>query len=145
MWTIFLKFQARNDFGARSESPVQDGTFFAFGFIRNVLRPQEDAQGLMASRDRYESSVGNHVSPCQSNQVKEHPKMRNRRHTLLWMKDLIEHMSRCHDQLEWASDGDTQTFLADAMIGDLNECQKLCEQLRTVERRQGRAHALAAT
>jgi len=61
------------------------------------------------------------------------------------MKDLIEHMSRCQDQLEWASDGDTQTFLADAMIGDLNECQKLCEQLRTVERRQGRAHALAAT
>ena len=75
--------------------------------------------------------VGNHVSPCHSTQVKEHPKMRNRRHTLLWMKDLIEHMSRCHDQLEWASDGDTQSFLADAMIGDLNECQKLCEQLRS--------------
>jgi hypothetical protein len=57
--------------------------------------------------------------------------MRNRRHTLLWMKDLIEHMSRCHDQLQWTSDGATQTFLTDAMLGDLDQCQKLCEQLRT--------------
>ncbi len=70
---------------------------------------------------------------------------RNRRHTLLWMKDLIEHMSRCHDQLQWASDGDTQVFLADALIGDLNECQKLCEQLRSPQSRQPRSHSLAAT
>src|SRR5262249_39478212 len=85
------------------------------------------------------------VLTCESNRVKEHPTMRNRRHTLLWMKDLIEHMSRCHDQLQWASDGDTQRFLADAMIGDLHECQKLCEQLRIVSNRSGRAHALATT
>jgi hypothetical protein len=71
--------------------------------------------------------------------------MSNRRHTLLWMKDLIEHLSRCHDQLEWAKDGATQEFLADAMLGDLNECQKLCEQLRTVERQHGRSRAVAAT
>ena len=63
--------------------------------------------------------------------------MRNRRNTLLWMKDLIEHMSRCHDQLQWASDGETQTFLADALLGDLNECQKLCEQLRRVRSMSG--------
>ena len=24
------------------------------------------------------------------------------------MKDLIDHMSRCHDQLQWAGDGATQ-------------------------------------
>jgi hypothetical protein len=56
--------------------------------------------------------------------------MRNRRYTLLWMKDLIEHMSRCHDQLQWAHDRATQTFLAEALLGDLSECQRLCEQLR---------------
>jgi hypothetical protein len=56
--------------------------------------------------------------------------MRTRSNTLLWMKDLIEHMSQCHDQLQWASDGSTRLFLADALLGDLNECQKLCEQLR---------------
>ena len=57
--------------------------------------------------------------------------MRNRRHMLLWMKDLIDHMARCHDQLEWASDGSTQLFLTESMLGDLVECQRLCEQLRS--------------
>jgi hypothetical protein len=71
--------------------------------------------------------------------------MRNRRYTLLWMKDLIEHMSRCHDQLEITSDGETQSFLADALIGDLNECQKLCEQLRAAQIRPSRSPALASS
>jgi hypothetical protein len=47
------------------------------------------------------------------------------------MKDLLDHMSRCHDQLEWTKDGATQLFLAEAMLGDLVECQRLCEQLRS--------------
>ncbi len=55
--------------------------------------------------------------------------MRDRQNTLLWMKDLIEHMSQCHEQLRWASDGRTESFLAETMIGDLAECRKLCEQL----------------
>jgi len=61
------------------------------------------------------------------------------------MKDLIEHMSRCHDQLEWASDGETQTFLADALLGDLSECRKLCEQLRTGQVHERRARSLITT
>ena len=69
--------------------------------------------------------------------------MRNRRHTLLWMKDLIEHLSQCHDQLQWANDGDTQSFLTEAMLGDLNECQKLCEQLRAAGDSRGGAGRLA--
>lgn len=56
--------------------------------------------------------------------------MRNRRHTLLWMKDLLEHMSQCHDQLQWASDGQTESFLTESLLGDLVECQKLCVTLR---------------
>jgi hypothetical protein len=71
--------------------------------------------------------------------------MRNRRHTLLWMKDLIEHMSRCHDQLQWASDGTTQMFLTDSLLGDLNECQKLCEQLRPPPATQGVVRTLVAS
>lgn len=70
---------------------------------------------------------------------------RNRHNTLLWMKDLLEHMSRCHDQLQWASDGDTESFLADAMIGDLNECHKLCEQLRAGQPHERRARSLVTT
>jgi hypothetical protein len=61
------------------------------------------------------------------------------------MKDLLEHMSQCHDQLQWANDGETQSFLADALIGDLNECQMLCEQLRSGSAHEHRACGLVAT
>ena len=41
--------------------------------------------------------------------------MRDRHTTLLWMKDLIEHMNRCHDQLQWAGNGgSTETFSTDS-------------------------------
>jgi hypothetical protein len=56
--------------------------------------------------------------------------MRNRRSTMLWMKDLIEHMNRCHEQLQWA-DGRTQSFLTESLMTDLMECQRLCEELRS--------------
>ena len=67
--------------------------------------------------------------------------MRNRRSTMLWMKDLIEHMNRCHEQLQWA-DSRTQSFLADSLLTDLVECQRLCEELRTSTRKE---RPLAAT
>jgi hypothetical protein len=49
---------------------------------------------------------------------------------MLWMKDLIEHMNRCHEQLQWA-DHRTQKFLTESMLTDLMECQRLCEELRS--------------
>ena len=58
--------------------------------------------------------------------------MRERQTTLLWMKDLIEHMNRCHDQLLWAGDGGpAESFLTEALLVDLTECRRLCEQLRS--------------
>jgi hypothetical protein len=56
--------------------------------------------------------------------------MRNRHEKLLWMKDLLEHMNRCHEQLEWASDGPTTAFLTESLMVDLTECRRLCEELR---------------
>jgi hypothetical protein len=67
--------------------------------------------------------------------------MRDQRTTILWMKDLIDHLARCHEQLEGAGDGSSVQFLAEAMLVDLSECRRLCEHLR---RRQHR-EALCAT
>jgi hypothetical protein len=57
--------------------------------------------------------------------------MRNRHKTLIWMKDLIDHMNRCHDQLQWAEDGRMTSFLTDSMLVDLSECRRLCEELQS--------------
>lgn len=56
--------------------------------------------------------------------------MSDRRTTLLWMKDLIDHMHRCHDQLQWAADGPASTYLTESMMVDLTECRRLCERLQ---------------
>jgi hypothetical protein len=71
--------------------------------------------------------------------------MRTRTETLLWMKDLIEHMNRCHEQLEWAEDGPASSFLTDSLMVDLGECRKLCEQLQgqAAAPRSGRSLASA--
>lgn len=57
--------------------------------------------------------------------------IRNRHKTLLWMKDLLDHMHQCHEQLQWAGDNQTEAFLTSSLLVDLTECQKLCEQLKT--------------
>ena len=65
--------------------------------------------------------------------------MGSRHHTLLWMKDLIDHMNSCHEQLLWAADGPAESFLADALMADVSEFRRLCEQLRPAA---GRKQAL---
>jgi hypothetical protein len=59
------------------------------------------------------------------------------------MKDLIEHLSQCHDQLQWTNDDATQSFLTEAMMGDLDQCQRLCEQLRAAEISRGATRSFA--
>jgi hypothetical protein len=137
-----LKFQSANELGKASKRLPVHGTVFAFSSlvaVRATLR----CLGLRGLQSGRKPELCD--SSCNFVRVKEHPMMRNRRNTLLWMKDLIEHMSRCHDQLEWANDGETQSFLADSLLGDLSECQKLCEQLRTGQTQDRRTHSLVAT
>ena len=60
--------------------------------------------------------------------------MKDRQNTLLWMKDLIDHMARCQEQLQWAGEGPSSRFLTDSLMVDLSECQRLCERLKAPER-----------
>ncbi len=69
--------------------------------------------------------------------------MRNRHETLLWMKDLIDHMNRCHEQLQWAADLPTSAFLTESLLVDLTECRRLCEQLQSTPRSRSLATAMS--
>jgi hypothetical protein len=111
--SFFLKFRTGNEFRSRSSFPPPCGTSFALG--RTTARIDGD---------------GTRQVIIVSNPAKDESNMANRRNTMLWMKDLIEHMAHCHDQLQWAGDGPTQAFLADSLLGDLSQCRQLCEQLR---------------
>jgi hypothetical protein len=55
--------------------------------------------------------------------------MSQRETNLLWMRDLLEHLTACQQQLEWAQDGDTVRVLTESMLADLERCKRLCESL----------------
>jgi hypothetical protein len=57
------------------------------------------------------------------------------------MKDLMEHMTRCQEQLQWNTDGPGARFLTEAIRVDLTECLKLCDRLGTGGRTQIAASA----
>ena len=56
--------------------------------------------------------------------------MTQRQANLLWLKDLLEHLTTCQQQLEWAEDGDTVVVLTESMLADLERCKRLCETMR---------------
>jgi hypothetical protein len=46
------------------------------------------------------------------------------------MKDLLEHLTACQQQLEWAEDNETVDVLVESMLADLERCKRLCESIR---------------
>ena len=52
--------------------------------------------------------------------------MSQRQSNLLWLKDIIEHLSSCQHQLEWAEDNESKRLLTETMLRDLERCQRLC-------------------
>ncbi len=60
--------------------------------------------------------------------------MHDRQSMLLWIGDLIDHLSACQEQLQWAGDDPSAGFLTETMLADLTECRRLCEQLKSNNR-----------
>jgi hypothetical protein len=56
--------------------------------------------------------------------------MSQRETNLLWLKDMLEHLTACQQQLEWAEDTDTVHLLTETMLRDLECCRRLCETLQ---------------
>ncbi|HKB34907.1 MAG TPA: hypothetical protein VKD72_00540 [Gemmataceae bacterium] len=55
--------------------------------------------------------------------------MSQRESNLLWLKDLLEHLTACKQQLEWAEDNETIRVLTETMLADLDRCKRLCETM----------------
>jgi hypothetical protein len=56
--------------------------------------------------------------------------MSQRQSNLLWLKDLLEHLTTCQRQLEWTEDSESIQLLTESMLRDLDCCRRLCETLR---------------
>ena len=55
--------------------------------------------------------------------------MSQREATVLWLRDILEHLAANQKQLEWAEDNETIRLLTETMLRDLERCQRLCETL----------------
>ena len=56
--------------------------------------------------------------------------MSQRDSNLLWLKDILDHLSACRKQLEWAEKPEAVQVITEAMLRDLEHCRRLCESLR---------------
>ena len=62
--------------------------------------------------------------------------MSQRDTNLVWLKDMLEHLSSCRQQLEWAKDAESVQVLTETMLRDLESCRRLCETLHRRSRLQ---------
>ncbi len=56
--------------------------------------------------------------------------MTSREANVLWLRDIIEHLSASQQRLEWTEDPETTRVVIEAMQRDLERCQRLCEAIR---------------
>ena len=62
--------------------------------------------------------------------------MSQRESNLLWLRDMLEQMEICRQQMEWAKDAETVQVLTENMLRDLESCRRLCETIRQRSRLQ---------
>ena len=65
--------------------------------------------------------------------------MSQREANLLWMRDTLDHLQTCQQQLEWAEDNEAVHVVTETMLRDLERCRRLCEDLH---RRSQLEHAV---
>jgi hypothetical protein len=65
--------------------------------------------------------------------------MGQRESNLLWLKDMLDHLTACQQQLAWAKDPETIQVLTDTMLRDLESCRRVCEAVQ----RRARCHSVA--
>jgi hypothetical protein len=49
---------------------------------------------------------------------------------MIWLKDMLEHLSDSREQLKWAHDSFAVSMITESMLRDLDCCRRLCESLR---------------
>jgi hypothetical protein len=62
--------------------------------------------------------------------------MSQRDSNLVWLKDMLEHLTECQQQLQWAEDTDSVHLLTETMLRDLESCRRICEAFQQRSRLQ---------
>jgi hypothetical protein len=63
--------------------------------------------------------------------------MSQRQADLLRMRDMLEHLHLCHQQLQEFDEPNTVHYLTETMLRNLESCRRLCQNLHGVMKLQG--------
>ncbi|HZY84760.1 MAG TPA: hypothetical protein VFE78_08010 [Gemmataceae bacterium] len=55
--------------------------------------------------------------------------MSQRESNLVWLRDILEHLSAAQQRLEWCDDPETTRLVTEQMLRDLERCRRLCETM----------------
>jgi hypothetical protein len=55
--------------------------------------------------------------------------MSQRESNLVWLRDILEHLSASQQRLEWCDDAETARLVTEQMLRDLERCRRLCETM----------------
>jgi hypothetical protein len=55
--------------------------------------------------------------------------MNRRDANLLELKDILEHLTACRQQLAWTENSEAIRLITESMLRDLDDCRRLCERL----------------
>lgn len=56
--------------------------------------------------------------------------MSQRDSNMLFLKDMLEHLVSCQQQLQWTTDSQAVHVLTEVMLRDLERCNRLCESIK---------------
>jgi len=56
--------------------------------------------------------------------------MKRRQAELLWLRDLLDQLHSCRQQLEWSQDGQAVQYLTETMLRDLDSARRVCMSLK---------------
>jgi hypothetical protein len=59
--------------------------------------------------------------------------MNQRQAYLLRMRDFLENLHVCHQQMEFAEAPDAVTYLTETMLRNLDSCRRLCQNLHRMQ------------
>ena len=80
-----------------------------------------------------DSGTGFAISFDRSHEITTQAKagvpMSQRDINLLWLKDTLEHLVTCQQQLAWAKNAEAVQVLTESMLRDLECCRRICETL----------------
>ena len=57
--------------------------------------------------------------------------MSRRAADLLWLRDVLDHLKDCQQQLQWTDDRKAVGVLTETMLRDLECCRRICEGLQS--------------